>query len=209
MKRLQNRVIQHLQGSWWVYIFLGICFTAGIIFGALGVNIMDDQQTSSLRQFLDEGFSQFEYNLNFMATTQQAISKNLVNLGKIFLLGLTVIGFPLILVIIFTRGFVLGFTVFFLIKEKALWGALIALLAVFPPNFLSLPAYILAAAAAINFSLYLLRTKTTPIANYALSYLLLMITLAVLMLGAALIEGYLSPLFIQLLSFSLWESFVS
>jgi stage II sporulation protein M len=135
-----------------------------------------------------------------MATTQQAISKNLVNLGKIFLLGLTVIGFPLILVIIFTRGFVLGFTVFFLIKEKALWGALIALLAVFPPNFLSLPAYILAA---------LLRTKTTPIANYALSYLLLMITLAVLMLGAALIEGYLSPLFIQLLSFSLWESFVS
>jgi stage II sporulation protein M len=135
-----------------------------------------------------------------MATTQQAISKNLVNLGKIFLLGLTVIGFPLILVIIFTRGFVLGFTVFFLIKEKALWGALITLLAVFPPNILSLPAYILAAAAAINFSLYLIRTKNTPISNYALSYVLLMIVLAVMMLGAALIEGYLSPLFIQFLS---------
>lgn len=199
MRKLRNIVIQHLQGSWWVYIFLGICFLAGIIFGFLGVNILDEQQTTTLRQFMDEGFSQLAGDMNYIGTTQQAAVKNFANLGKIFLLGLTVIGFPLILVIIFTRGFVLGFTVCFLIREKAIWGGLIALLAILPPNLLSLPAYILAAAAAINFSLYLIRSKNTPILNYALSYLLLMIVLFIVMLGAVLIEGYLSPLFIQLL----------
>lgn len=200
MRGFRGRIIEHLQGKWWVYVFLGICFIAGIVFGSLGVSVMDDQQTSSLREFLDEGFSQFDGNLNLMLTTQQAIFKNFLNIGKIFVLGLTVIGFPIILVIIFTRGFVLGFTVVFLIQEKALRGALIALLAVVPPNLLSLPAYILAAAAAINFSLYLVSGKSTAISSYALGYLLLMVALCVLLLGAALIEGYLSPLFIQLLS---------
>ncbi|MDX9871898.1 MAG: stage II sporulation protein M [Clostridia bacterium] len=200
MRGFRNRIIQHLQGSWWVYIILGLCFIAGIVFGSLGVNILDEQQTTALRDFLDEGFAQFDGDMNFVTTTQQAVSKNLVNLSKIFLLGLTVIGFPLILMIIFTRGFVLGFTVVFLIQQKGLWGALIALLAIFPPNLLSLPAYILAAAAAINFSLFLIRAKNTSLANYALSYLFLMIMLGFLMLAAALIEGYLSPFFIQLLS---------
>lgn len=200
MRSFRNRIIQHLQGNWWVYIILGLCFIAGLVFGSLGVNILDAEQTAALSDFVDEGFAQFDGSMNFVATTQQALSKNLVNLGKIFLLGLTVIGFPLILMIIFTRGFVLGFTVVFLIQQKGLWGALIALLAIFPPNLLSLPAYILAAAAAINFSLFLIKAKNTTLANYALSYLILMIVLGLIMLAAALIEGYLSPFFIQLLS---------
>lgn len=200
MRGFKSRIIEHLQGKWWVYAFIAICFFAGVVFGSLGVSVMSEQQTSFLRDFLDEGFAQFDSNLNLLVTTQQAIIKNLLTAGKIFVFGLTVIGFPFILAIIFTRGFVLGFTVVFLIQEKALRGALIALLAVVPPNLISLPAYFLAAAAAINFSLYLINAKNTAISGYILSYLFLIAALAVLLLGAALIEGYLSPIFIRLLS---------
>lgn len=204
MRKLKSRVIQHLQVSWWVYLFVGVCFVAGLIFGSFGVSGLDDRQASSLGQFLEEGLSQFEGSLNLTLTARQAIIKNLANLGKIFVLGLTVIGFPFIMVIVFNRGFVLGFTVAFLIKEKTFTGGLIALLAVLPPSFLTLPAYILAAVTAINFSLFLARgrdaTKNASTSQYFVGYLLVMLGLSLLMLGGAIIEGYLSPFFIQLLS---------
>jgi len=204
MTKIKQKIIQHLYGSWWVYLFVCVCFVAGIIFGSLGVNILDEKQISSLTAFLDRGFSQFDDSLDLALTTRQAVVKNFYNLGKIFALGLTVIGFPLILAIVFTRGFALGFTVAFLIKEKTLQGWLLALLVVLPPNLLSLPAYILSAVTAINFSLYLIRGRDSvrgvPITQYFMGYLLVMLGLAVLMLGAALIEGYISPLAIRLLN---------
>lgn len=203
MTKVKQRIFRHLYTSWWVYVFVGVCFIAGIIFGSLGVNVLDEQQTSSLTEFLEEGFSRFDNDLNLMLTTKQAVIKNLYNLGKIFVLGLTVIGFPLILAIVFTRGFALGFTMTFLIQEKTLRGWLLALFAVIPPNLVSLPAYFLGAVTAINFSIYLVRgrnnPKGPPISQYFLSYLVVMMGLSVLMLGAALIEGYLSPLVIKLL----------
>ena len=203
MTKVKHKIIHHLYASWWVYIFVGVCFIAGIIFGSLGVNVLDEQQTSSLTEFLEQGFSRYDDDLNLTMTARQAMIKNLYNLGKIFALGLTVIGFPLILAIVFTRGFALGFTMTFLIQEKTLRGWLLAILAVIPPNLLSLPAYFLGAVTAINFSIYLVRgrnsLKSPPISQYLLGYLLVLLGLSVLMLGAALIEGYLSPLVIKLL----------
>jgi stage II sporulation protein M len=204
LEKLKSRFIQHLRASWWVYLFLSACFMAGLVFGSLGVNALDEKQASSLREFMDKGLSRFAGSLDFSIATKQAGYKNFYNLGKIFVLGLTVVGFPFILAIIFTRGFVLGFTIVFLVREKSLQGLLLALLVIIPPNLLSLPAYILGSVAAINFSLYLLRGRSdhraVSFTHYFAGYLLVMAGLSLLMLSAAFIEGYLSPLFIQLLS---------
>ena len=162
---------------------------------------LEQNQTSSLSKLFEEGLVHFEKNFNFSTSARQAVLKNTVNLSKIFLMGLTIIGLPLVLVIIFTRGFVLGFTIEFLLQEKAWRGGLLALLTVLPPNLLSVPAYILGAVMAINFSLYLIKgsgQRKIKMSQCFLEYLLIMLSLAVLMLGSALIEGYFSPIFIKL-----------
>lgn len=202
MKRIKNRVREHLFSSWWVYLFVGMCFLAGVVFGALGVDSLNPEQNTALSEFVDDGLAGYAGELNFSVTTSQALFKNLYNLAKIFGLGLTVIGLPLILAIIFTRGFVLSFTVAFLIQEKAWQGGLLALLAILPPNLLSLPAYFLAAVIAINFSLFLLRgssQRNVSLPQYFAGYLLMTLVLGLAMTAAALIEGYISPLAIRLL----------
>lgn len=203
MQRLKMRISQHMQTSWWIYLLVGLCFMGGLVFGALAINTLDDQQFSDMQQNLDSGFTQISENIDFAQTTKQAALKNMAALGKISILGLTVIGFPLILAIIFTRGFVISFTVAFLLQEKSLKGGLMALLTVIPPNLLSLPAYLAAAVLAINFSLYLVRgrenLRSMPITQYFLGYSVIMLALAVLMLCASFIEGYFSPIFIRLL----------
>lgn len=202
MNKFRNRAREHLYSSWWVYLFVGLCFLAGVIFGSLGVDLLNPDQHTALGEFVNKGLAGYADELDFTMTTKQALFKNLYNLAKIFGLGLTVIGLPLILAIIFTRGFVLSFTVVFLIQEKAWRGGLMAVLAVLPPNLLSLPAYILAAVIGINFSLYLLRgssQRSVSLPQYFLGYLAMSVLLGLIMVGAAVIEGYLSPLFIRLL----------
>ncbi len=206
MGRLQSKIQEHLMVHWWVYLSVGICFIAGLVFGSLAVNTLDDGQISSLEKFLEAGLDQFSEDLNMAGSAKQALLKNLVTLNKLFILGLTVIGFPLILTVIFTRGFALGFTTVFLIQEKSLVGGALSLLAIIPPHLLSLPAYILAAVAAINFTIYLIRgcdrSHGTPLVKYFLGYLLFMLALAFLLIGAAFIEGYLSPLAIRMLTWT-------
>jgi|BioPla2DNA2_1021312.scaffolds.fasta_scaffold00020_85 stage II sporulation protein M len=201
VERIKLMIIRHFYVSWWVYLLVGSCFIVGLFFGFLGMSSLEQNQTSSLRQLFEEALMDFEENFNFSVSARQALVKNILNLGKIFLMGLTIIGLPLVLIIIFTRGFVLGFTIEFLLQEKAWRGGVMALLAVLPPNLLSLPAYLLGAVIAINFSLYLIRghgQRSIKMSQCFMEYLLAMFCLGILMLGSALIEGYFSPIFIKL-----------
>ena len=202
MERIKLMIIRHFYVSWWVYLLVGSCFIVGLFLGFLGMSTLEQSQTSSLKQLFEEALVHFEQNLNFSVSARQALLNNILNLGKIFLMGLTIIGLPLVLIVIFTRGFVLGFTIKFLLQEKAWRGGLLALMAVLPPNLLSLPAYLLGAVIAINFSLYLIRGhghRNIKMSQCFLEYFFAMFCLGILMLGSALIEGYLSPIFIRLI----------
>lgn len=205
MDNYRYRIRQHMYDSWWIYLFVCLCFIAGIIFGSLGVNELSQEQAAGLEDYVNKGLGLYTDKIDFSFTARQAIYKNLLNWGKIFFLGLTVIGMPLVLIIVFTRGFVLGFTIVFLIQTGSYAGGALAFLAIIPPNLLSFPAYIMASVAAINFSLYLLKgrdptTRSMSITQYFFGYLGVMLTLGLLFAGSALIEGYLSPFFIRLLS---------
>lgn len=77
---------------------------------------------------------------------QSILDNVLKTAALLFVLGLTVIGAPLVLGIVFLRGFVLGFTVGFLIQETSLNGLILAAAAVLPPhNVVAVPAIMIAA----------------------------------------------------------------
>jgi len=201
LKKIKNRIIRYIYESWWIFLLVGLCFIIGLFFGFLGVNSLNAEQISLLESIFSDSLTHFEENLNLISTTRQTTIKSLSNLGKIFVFGLTVIGMPIILAMIFTRGFVLGFTIGFLIKEKLWQGFLISLLVIVPPNILSIISYIFGAVVAINFSLFLIKGQSQrkiKTSQYFLEYIFIMLGLSILLLSSALIEGYLSPLFLKL-----------
>jgi stage II sporulation protein M len=78
--------------------------------------------------------------------------------GLLWLLGLSVIGAPLIAAVIFLRGFTLGFVFGFLIDDLGIRGAALALAALLPQNLVSIPGVLLCAVGAIGFSAEIVRT---------------------------------------------------
>jgi len=195
----------HLSNNFILYLFTILFLIMGIIFGAIGVKALTPQQLSSLNQYIDTGLETAGKQIDYQSTAKHAIWRNSKTIMKVWFLGLTVIGLPLILVIIFTRGFVLGFTVGFLLENKAWQGLGIILLTIFPQNLLHLPSLILAGTSAIGFSLYLINGKkyeSRPISHYFLKYSFIMLILTLVMVLAGLIEGYVTPLATKV--FSLW-----
>ena len=199
MEKIKYKLRKHFYASWRIYLLVGLSFLLGLCFGFWGMSALGEKQTVSLNKLFEEGVKYLEVNSNFTTLARQAVVRNLINWSKFFLLGLTVIGLPFILIFIFTRGFVLGFTLKFLLQEQAWRGGVVALLAVLPPNLLSLPAYFCGAVVAVNFSIYLSKgTASTKMSQCLGEYLFIMFCLMGLLLGSALIEGYFSPIFIKL-----------
>jgi stage II sporulation protein M len=187
------------------YILVTLLFAVGIVFGALAINTLEPGQLEELTVFIEQFFSELDVQLatsSGLSLLRASLNLELKTLALIFLLGLTVIGIPVILAVVFIRGFVIGFTVGFLAYERGLRGIAFALAAVFPQNLFAVPAVVLAGVTGIVFSLFILRRRRRQwrtnllheFAGYAAIF-----TLAVAGVTAgALVKAYVSPVLMGL-----------
>lgn len=164
-----------------------------------------EAQSTELLNYLDlflKGLS--EWNVSPGVAAQHAILNNLKIVLYIWLLGLTVIGIPLVLLLVSARGFVLGFTVGFLVQQKASQGILIALVTILPPSIISIPTLIVGAVFAIIFSRWLVNGKrkyeSTSLPKQFVAYCSIMILVAIISVAAGFVEAYISPTLLKLVS---------
>ncbi len=195
---------EYLRGNLKLSIVILIIFAAGIIGGSLGISTLSNQQQSELQNYVDlvlQGSGDWQVDSGGLA--QKVIWSNIKLVLLMWFLGMTVIGIPLILLVIFLRGVVLGFTVGFLIQEKALAGVLLTLLSILPQNIIYVPVLLLSAVGAVSFSLNLIRGKfsrSLHLSQYFIGYSVgYMLALLIVSLGG-LVEAYISPAFIRLIA---------
>jgi len=197
---LKSRMKKHITANRWQYIFISLIFIAGLVLGNYKVPGLDGGVRDHLLFMIDnylEGNSQAGMNgtkLLFYAFLNQ--SKTFLG---IWFLGLTVIGMPLILLVIFLKGFSLGFTVGFLIQEKAGLGVLVSILSILPQNLVYIPLLIIWSVIGIKFSIFIAtgRQGTRVSMGRLLSYTLLMLIFLLIVLVGAFIEAYFSPWFLH------------
>lgn len=149
---------EHIRQYWVIYLTLSSVYLAGVVFGAVGVGALGAAETSYLAKFLDMLLKSQPTTLDPVFLGQLARDMFIMMAG-IWILGLTIIGTPLIYLIVFTRGFILGFTVSFIIGVKGTLGLALILTTVLIPAVLSIPLLLLGAGLATIFSFLLLRGK--------------------------------------------------
>lgn len=176
-------------------LFVLFCmFIAGVIFGSMGVVFLDAAQKKEIAFFVDR-ISQDNTAYPSVNTLLASAILNVKLIAVVWFLGLTIIGIPLVAVIVFTRGFALGFTSAFLIKLKGTSGIAAVVLTLFPPNFFYVPLLIFAAASSIVFSLCLIKSAHSEVSlskNF-LAYTLFMITIAFAGGCVGVLQSLLSP----------------
>ncbi len=184
--------------AWPVISVVLLVLIAGLIMGSLAAGRMDNTKSQDLSLYLRD-FIQQVPGINFEPAkiARNSMVNNVIMTTAIYILGLTVIGIPLILAIIFMRGFTIGFAIGFLAKDLSFSGLLLTLAAILPHNILNYPALCIGASASIMFSVLLLkRNFNTSIKIWPnlVAYTLIMSGILVLTLASSVVEGYITPL---------------
>jgi len=195
---LKALIAKNLQENLVIYLIIPVIFLCGVFFGTLGVKELNSSQVKELVDFVDGFINNLPTAaVNASLETRHALTVNLKTLFYIWLLGLMVIGIPLTMIIVFTRGFIFGFTVSFLIEQKLFQGILVVLLTVLPQNVLFIPVILVAAVFSISFSLFVVKGKfagkTLNLSKKFVSYTLTFVVLGLFVVLASFIQGYVSP----------------
>jgi len=190
-----------LRWSWYVYAVVILFFACGVFFGVLSVDKLQGSEVNELVNHLE----QFIQKINGLEVYSNAFAKNVLynNLAvilAIYILGLTVIGIPVMLALVFARGFVLGFAFAFLVREKSTAGMILAAASILPQNILYVPALIAGGATSLSFALLLIRrnfNSTLRVWPGFVRYSVIMFLITMVALGAGLVEAYVSPALIR------------
>ncbi|MDL4840731.1 stage II sporulation protein M [Aquibacillus rhizosphaerae] len=199
MYKSKNLASEHINNHAAIYFFMLVLFLIGIIFGAVIVNSMNFAQKEDLFFYIDRFFGQImegpviEKKEMFKSTFLYHLNYLLL----LFVLGLSIIGLPIIWILLFVKGLVVGFSVGFFVNQMGWQGLLLAAASIAPQNLLIIPVYLVAGSLAMIFSLTLLRKIFTrklqqPIIQPFLRYISLYLSLLVVIGLAALIESFVS-----------------
>ncbi len=194
MRRLMT---DSLRQSWSLYCIVIAIFSVGILLGSLGVNTLQEEQTRELQRYLQSFLAQAAaIEVDRAQMVRGALYDNLLVGSVIYMLGLTIICLPLVLALIFFRGFVLGFTIGFLTAHPDWREFVIVLISMLPQNILYIPALIIGGTASLSFSLLLVKrfnNSQTRVAPQFVGYSLIMAGCLTAFALAALAEGYITP----------------
>lgn len=207
LKRLGGIWAASLRQSWPVYLAILLVFALGFAAGVYGVQKMQWDQAQELGGYLDQFLRQAAaLEVDPAEGLRDVLYNDLMVILAVYLLGLTVIGIPVILGILFTRGFVLGFTIYFLAREKSVQGIILAVAAVLPQNIFLIPALLMGGVASLSFALLLARrfynSKVLVWPSFVM-YSSLMLAVTACAAAAGLVEVYITPLLVKLAANSL------
>lgn len=195
----RTRIILHVKDHMTVYVFMMILLLTGIVFGAIIVNSMSFIQKEDLFFHMDRYFG---IALQDNAIQNKDILKrsyffHLKYLLLLFTLGLTIIGLPIVWVLVFMKGLVIGFSVGFIVNQLGFKGLLLATVSIAPQNMLIIPIYLIAASMAMIFSLRLLyklvdQSYTSSIGRPLLRYVSVFMLLLLCAFGSSLMETFIA-----------------
>jgi stage II sporulation protein M len=151
---------RHIKENLGVYFTVTLFFAIGLAAGAFTAKALDNAQKQDLILYLNR-FFQVLGNEKIKNTEifLQSIKNNFQTIFFIWLFGITFIGIPFTLLVTSFRGFIIGFTIAFLIQGLGWKGFLFALAAVIPQNILYIPCLLIISSLSLCFSFQVFKKK--------------------------------------------------
>ena len=187
-----------------IFVFLFVLMLIGIIAGSIFTTILNNSDKELVINHLNNFIDNINNDkLDYLFALKNNLITNISYVILIWLLGISVIGLPIIIIMFFTKCFILGFSVGSVLTTFKLKGILVSLVYVFPGQVISLLFLLLLMMYSMSFTFKLiyaiLKKKSIDfklIMNKYFKILLIVLGVIILM---SLYDTYLMPRLIKLL----------
>lgn len=190
-----------------LFLFVVCVYAAGALAGALAAPSLTQEERSGLGSYVEvfvNGFGRNSPSLASAGILRLSLESHLKTAGLIWVLGITVIGLPVVVVVLFIRGFTTGFVACFLAAHMGYKGMLLAAASILPHSVVSVPALLALAVFSLAFGASLFRQtlahREVAFLQDMTAYSVVFGATSVALALAAAIEAYVTPVFIRALS---------
>ena len=191
-----------------IYLFLLLIFIIGVIFGSLFITIINDTDKNTVLNQITNFFNEMKSNkIDYLDIFKNSVISNLIYITFIWFLGISIIGIPIIIIMLFIKGFMIGFSIASIIANYKFLGILGSLSYIFPHIILSIIVILLISYHALKLSINLLKSVINKkninfneiINRYSMIMLISVIGMIIISLTEAFINPYIIKLFTILL----------
>lgn len=147
------------RGSLNLYLFVGVLIAVGAVFGALVVNALSLEQQQNLSDELSAYLGGNAATAPAADIFRDRFFFHLKWLALIWVLGISVVGSPLVLALDFLKGVLIGFAIGLTVRHLAWKGVAVSLAVIAPHNLVVVPALAIASVSAIRFAYYIGRER--------------------------------------------------
>ena len=203
IKKVKNKVTNKLEEQKKIYIFLIIIMLIGLIGGIIYAVILNKSDHNLVTTSLDSFFTSIKTNnIDYKNALINSLIGNISFVTFIFLLGISIIGIPLIIMSLAISSFIFGFSLSSIIYTYHLNGILRAITYLFPHQIITLLMSLFLGFYALYFGIklfkYLFRGVDINLRSSMKSYLQVYITVLIFFIGCSFLEVFLSPALIKL-----------
>lgn len=202
LDKLRNKVKVKINNNKKMILLVTILFLIGFIAGTIFITIIAKGDHEYIKEYMNNYINNIKNNnLNYLTCFKDSVISNMLLFIFIFLLGISVIGIPLIIFIYFFKCFIFGFTISSFILTFKIKGILFTIIYLIP-NLLILTLLSLLSIYAVKVSMYLiysifnkLEINFKDIMNH---YFKILIFSIVGIIIYSLLETFMTPHFISI-----------
>ena len=200
---VKNKVTNKLEEQKKIYIFLIIVMSIGLICGIIYAIILNKSDHNLVTTSLNSFFTSIKNNdINYKNALINSLVGNISFVTFIFLLGISIIGIPLIIFSLGISSFIFGFSLSSIIYTYHFNGILKAITYLFPHQLITLLMCLFLGFYALYFGIklfkYLFRGIDINLRSSMKRYIQVYVTVLLIFITCSFIEVFLSPALIKL-----------
>ena len=204
MKKYMDKLKSNIRINKNLFVFLVVIIAVGVAAGSIFVTLLYDSDKVMVSDYLNNFLNNLKTdNLNYSGTLINTIIFTLGAALLIWLLGISVIGFILILLFLFIKAFSLGFSIGSIIINFNFKGVLIAGAYIVPHHIINMMIYLLISSYALVLSYRLINSftkkQTFEFKSVFNRYLFILGFSLIILLISVLYEVYGAPKLINLI----------
>ncbi len=204
MKKKLDKLKEYLKMNKKTFIFLFVLFITALVAGSIFSVTLNDNDTSLVNTYLENYINSINDNtIIFKDTFINSISSNLILTIIIWLLGISIIGLPIIIFLFFYKCFVIGFAISSILMKYKVKGLLLSIIYVFPHHIINILLIMILISYAFSISIKIInavvKRKEMSFRDITYKYLVVLGLICLVLVFTSLYESFVVPKLIKLI----------
>lgn len=207
MKIIRNSIRIKCERNKKMLFFLSGLAIIGVIAGSLFFLFLRQTDQILIKDYIENFINTInEGKLDYFDTFKNSLFSNLLYSFTIFVLGISIVGLPLLLFLYFIKSFIIGFSLSSFVFTYGIKGSLFSVI-YFIPNFIIFIFYTILVVFAIKISILLFYNvfskKEVSLKDITSKYITYYLLLLIVILLTSLLETFFVPFVLKKLIFVL------